>query len=149
MNDAINKAIEVMDIARKIAVDGSPYQAMLAEAIEALKAEQARQDGEQELLQLIDDRAYWEAKATDLAEKVGVLLGVDVGEHTSNNRPVENALGAIEEKEAEQTRQDCYVSVPTDAVNWLKEKFPQLCIKAGLCVKVGRRLYTITIVKKG
>ena len=87
MNDAINKAIEVMDIARKIAVDGSPYQAMLAEAIEALKAEQARQD--------------------------------------------------------------CYVSVPIDAVNWLKEKFPQLCIKAGLCVKVGRRLYTITIVKKG
>ena len=149
MNDAINKAIEVMDIARKIAVDGSPYQAMLAEAIEALKAEQARQDGEQELLQLIDDRAYWEAKATDLAEKVGVLLGVDVGEHTSNNCPVENALGAIEEKEAEQTRQDCYVSVPIDAVNWLKEKFPQLCIKAGLCVKVGRRLYTITIVKKG
>ena len=42
-----------------------------------------------------------------------------------------------------------YVSVPIDAVNWLKEKFPQLCIKAGLCVKVGGRLYTKTIVKKG
>ena len=85
----------------------------------------------------------------DLAEKVGVLLGVDVGEHTSNNCPVENALGAIEEKEAEQARQDCYVSVPIDAVNWLKEKFPRLCIKAGLCVKVGGRLYTKTIVEKG
>jgi len=102
MSDAISNAIEVMEITRNIAVDGSPYQAMLAEAIEALKAEQTRQDGEQELLKLIDDRDYWEEKATDLAEKIGAMLGVDVGEHTSNNCPLENALDAIEEKR--QTR---------------------------------------------
>ena len=74
------------------------------------KAEQARQDGEQELLRLIDDRDYWEEKATDLAEKIGAMLGVDVGEHTSKNCPVESALDAIEEKEAEQAEQaeqDC------------------------------------------
>ena len=47
MSDAISNAIEVMEITRNIAVDGSPYQAMLAEAIEALKAEQTRQDGAQ------------------------------------------------------------------------------------------------------
>jgi hypothetical protein len=34
--------------------------------------------------------------------------------------------------------------VKTDAVNWLKEHHPKLCIKAGLAEMVGNRLYTIS-----
>lgn len=37
-----------------------------------------------------------------------------------------------------------YVAVKVSAVDWLKDKFPALTIKAGLCERVGGRLYTIT-----
>ena len=36
------------------------------------------------------------------------------------------------------------VTVNLKAVNWLKEKYPVLCIKAGLCEQIGGRLYTKT-----
>ena len=36
------------------------------------------------------------------------------------------------------------VTVNVEAVNWLKEKYPALCIKAGLCERIGGRLYTKT-----
>jgi hypothetical protein len=36
------------------------------------------------------------------------------------------------------------VTVNLKAVNWLKEKYPELCIKAGLCERIGGRLYTKT-----
>ena len=44
MSDAISNAIEVMEITRKIAVDGSPYQSIIATAIEALLS--GNQEGE-------------------------------------------------------------------------------------------------------
>ncbi|MFY2843615.1 hypothetical protein ACOTJF_18155 [Achromobacter ruhlandii] len=37
-----------------------------------------------------------------------------------------------------------YVAVKSSAVDWLKDKFPALTIKAGLCERIGGRLYTIT-----
>lgn len=37
-----------------------------------------------------------------------------------------------------------YVAVKVSAVDWLKDKFPALTIKAGLCERIGGRLYTIT-----
>lgn len=37
-----------------------------------------------------------------------------------------------------------YVAVKISAVDWLKDKFPALTIKAGLCERIGGRLYTIT-----
>lgn len=40
---------------------------------------------------LIGERDYWEEKATDLADAVGKHFGVDVGEHTSANCPIEEA----------------------------------------------------------
>jgi hypothetical protein len=36
--------------------------------------------------------------------------------------------------------------VNTQAINWLKEKYPELCIKAGLCERIGGRLYTKTFI---
>lgn len=37
-----------------------------------------------------------------------------------------------------------YVAVKVSAVDWLKDKFPALTIKAGLCERIGGRLNTIT-----
>ncbi|CAB3681330.1 hypothetical protein [Achromobacter kerstersii] len=37
-----------------------------------------------------------------------------------------------------------FVAVKRSAVDWLKDKFPLLTIKAGLCERIGGRLYTIT-----
>ena len=36
------------------------------------------------------------------------------------------------------------VTVNAKSVNWLKEKYPELCIKAGLCERIAGRLYTKT-----
>jgi FtsZ-binding cell division protein ZapB len=45
-----------------------------------------------EIDQLITERDCWEEKATALAERVGEHFGFDVGEHSSMNCPVTNAL---------------------------------------------------------
>ena len=44
---------------------------------------------------LISDRDYWEEKATELANDVGKHLGIDVGEHSNLNCPVQNAIDAL------------------------------------------------------
>ena len=36
------------------------------------------------------------------------------------------------------------VTVNAKAISWLKEKYPELCVKAGLCERVSGRLYTKT-----
>ncbi|MEZ9336007.1 MULTISPECIES: hypothetical protein, partial [Vibrio] len=48
-----------------------------------------------ELESTIDARDRWEERATELASDVGTLLNIDVGEHTSANCPVQNALDAV------------------------------------------------------
>lgn len=58
--------------------------------------------------QLISERDYWEEIAGLLADKVGALLGVDVGEHTSENCPVKSAIESVDDaiREAEQKPAD-------------------------------------------
>ena len=50
---------------------------------------------EKEIEEEIRNRDYWEGKATELAEDVGRFIGVDVGEHSSHNCPVESAINAL------------------------------------------------------
>ncbi len=58
------------------------------------------QNHEREMLQLIDQRDHSESKATELAEAVGQIIGVDVGEHSSANCPVQTAIDAVDEFDA-------------------------------------------------
>ena len=53
------------------------------------------EDGEKAAYELIGQRDYWEARATRLAEDVGAALGFDVGEHSSNNCPIECAIDQL------------------------------------------------------
>lgn len=46
-------------------------------------------------IQLIQERDYWEEKATELAEDVGKFLGIEMGEHSSDNCPVQNAIDVL------------------------------------------------------
>ena len=49
------------------------------------------------VLEEIGNRDHWEERATDLAIAVGEHLGVDVGEHSSANCPVQSAKNALKE----------------------------------------------------
>jgi hypothetical protein len=53
-------------------------------------------DLEKALEEEIINRDYWEEKATDLAMKIGEHLGVEVGEHSNMNCPIQNAFDAID-----------------------------------------------------
>ena len=48
-----------------------------------------------ELDKIITERDYWEDKATELAVDVGNLLQVYIGEHSSVNCPVQNAIEGV------------------------------------------------------
>ncbi len=50
---------------------------------------------DKELERALLERDYWESKATELAIDVGAALGFTVGEHSSHNCPVQNAIDAI------------------------------------------------------
>lgn len=43
----------------------------------------------------VDQREHWESKATELAGDIGKALGFEVGEHSSDNCPVQNAIDEI------------------------------------------------------
>lgn len=50
---------------------------------------------------------------------------------------------AIDVRDAEKDA--CgFILVRGSAIDWLKEKYPALCIKAGLCEQIVKRLYTVT-----
>lgn len=71
--------------------------------VESLQAEVERLKGElkQEYKDgnyVIKQRDYWEDMATKLAKAVGEFVGVDVGEHSNINCPVESALEALGER---------------------------------------------------
>jgi len=57
-----------------------------------------------EILQLIEQRDHWEEKATELAQAVGEHFGFDVGEHSSANCPVQNAVDHLDEVEASRAQ---------------------------------------------
>jgi len=46
---------------------------------------------------VMEERDFWEAKATELAEDIGKYLGFDVGEHSSANCPVQSAIDGLYE----------------------------------------------------
>lgn len=51
----------------------------------------------------IEQRDFWEERATNIAVAVGDYFGIDVGEHTSNNCPIEEAKKILNgEYETEQ-----------------------------------------------
>lgn len=55
-------------------------------------------------LQVIEQRDYWEEKATELAEDVGKHFGFEVGEHSSANCPVQTAIDQMGEIEAARSQ---------------------------------------------
>ena len=83
------------------------------------------------------------ACATDVCQagrSDGVLCADDECDRASGVRPA--SAPVADERAAVDP---CgYVAVKVSAVDWLKDKFPALTIKAGLCERIGGRLYTIT-----
>ena len=65
--------------------------------------------------QLIEERDFWEGKASELADAVGEHFGIDFGEHTSANCPVQFAIDTLEEMPAQPAD-----GVPEDTVNRLQ-----------------------------
>lgn len=59
-----------------------------------------------ELESTIDARDRWEERATELANDVGTLLNVDVGEHSSANCPVQNAINAVYQAAQKKAKTD-------------------------------------------
>lgn len=50
---------------------------------------------EQEIDQILRERDHWQDKATELATDIGEALGFEVGEHTSANCPVQEAIDGV------------------------------------------------------
>lgn len=69
--------------------------------------------GEAEESELISQRDYWEARATELAQRAGEHFGFDVGEHSNLNCPVLNALESKWERPA-VPEADAYILVFED-----------------------------------
>lgn len=68
---------------------------------------------DKEILEMIDQRDYWEEKATQLADLVGQHIGYDVGEHSNMNCPVLNAIEWIQAVESQEP------TVPDAFKKWL------------------------------
>lgn len=63
------------------------------------KATNLAQEKDNEVAQhskTISERDYWEEQSTNLAEKIGSVLNFEVGEHSSANCPVQNALRELD-----------------------------------------------------
>ncbi len=52
-------------------------------------------DLDAELEDIINSRDYFEDKATELANDIGEYLGYEVGEHSSSNNPIQNAIDTL------------------------------------------------------
>lgn len=77
-NEIVNASLELSEAMRKGA----------NERIDELESSESK---------LIGERAHWESKSTELAEDIGSALGFDVGEHSSDNCPVQNAIDGVYE----------------------------------------------------
>lgn len=77
-----------------------PLSARLWKEIQDLNKRAAELD--QAVCEEIENRDRWEEKATGLAQAAGQLIGVDVGEHSSANCPIETAMRAITEADFER-----------------------------------------------
>ncbi len=97
MSDAIKKIKERIGITQEVGEAVVLYTALDALNEQAATIKQLEADSEKELLKEIKARDYWEEKATELAELVGKIYNVDVGEHSSGNCPVLKALSIPDE----------------------------------------------------
>jgi len=70
---------------------------VLGEALKRLNYTQPQSAQQDPDIENIQQRDRWEEKATELAVYVGEFFDIDVGEHTSANCPVENAIKCFEE----------------------------------------------------
>ncbi len=77
------------------------YMCELIDELEKQIAELKEQSNKDDktLNQVIGERDHWESKATELADLVGGLLHESVGEHSSMNCPVSNAIELLKDKE--------------------------------------------------
>lgn len=78
------------DHLRRMAVELRKLKSALTQAPASGEVEPVDPD-----IQLIQERDHWEEKATELAEDVGKFLGIEMGEHSSENCPVQNAIDAL------------------------------------------------------
>lgn len=96
---------------------------------------------------IADSTLRLEQALHELIDKI--VPGLDTGDLVQDARRASTALSATLASApvaGERAAVDpCgYVAVKVSAVDWLKDKFPALTIKAGLCERIGGRLYTIT-----
>lgn len=54
-----------------------------------------KEQTDRDLTKLITERDHWEEKATELANDIGAALGFEVGEHSSTNCPVQEAIDGV------------------------------------------------------
>ncbi|MDR5802175.1 hypothetical protein [Caballeronia sp. LZ001] len=90
-------------------VENSDKQEVAPKLLDLMRQESSHEIGaggiaesdkqEAEITQLIDERDSFEHMGTVLANRVSELLGVDVGEWTSNNNPIFRAIHAIEDRQ--------------------------------------------------
>ncbi len=88
------------------------YRPDIKETLIAEQMVNANKELISEIEKLVDERDYWEEKATELADNVGNLLGFDFGEHSSANCPVQSAIEAISAMKSQNI-----VKIPTDPRN--------------------------------
>lgn len=76
---------------------GTRLRDTVMSSFEKTISEQAQRIEELECEELknIALRDYWEDKATELADDIGKALGFEVGEHSSDNCPVQNAIDGV------------------------------------------------------
>lgn len=70
-----------------------------------------------ELENTINERDAWETKATELANDIGSLLNIDVGEHSSANCPVQNALNAVHQATQKKAKTDALKELMSGVLN--------------------------------
>jgi hypothetical protein len=97
---------------------------------------------------------YWPEWATQQSghlSKAGAqawiryLLGLETAGNESELDRLRTEVASIKEEHEKASLDTCgYVRVKASAIDWLKENYPALCEKSGLCESVGKRLYTIT-----
>jgi len=73
---------------------------------------------EKELLKEIESRDNWEEKATELAERVGEYFGLNVGEHSNINCPVQTALEADWQSQQAQGDPVAFARMLGGEVDW-------------------------------
>lgn len=99
MNNELIRRIESMQSTVFVAANAEQHKTLetLRVLLSDCKAALSQQEAEpveecRDCMELIEDRDSWEERATALADAVGEYFGVPVGEHTSANCPINEAM---------------------------------------------------------